>query len=70
MEPEWAAGCGGSLVSLDEAEQRFYPGVRALCQAADSAGSLSSIKVAELFQASQLPPESLHKVSVVCVCHV
>ncbi|XP_037530303.1 ralBP1-associated Eps domain-containing protein 2 [Nematolebias whitei] len=61
MEQECAAVSGGSSVSLNEAEHRFYSGLHALCQAADSPGTLSCSKVAELFKASQLPPESLHK---------
>lgn len=51
-----------SFISLSEQEQRYYSGLQRLCQA-DSSGKLSSAKVAELFKASQLPPESLHKVS-------
>lgn len=62
MDQESAAASGASLISLTEHEQRYYSGLRALCQA-DAPGKLSSSKVAELFKASQLPPESLHKVS-------
>lgn len=51
-----------SFISLNEHEQRYYSGLHNLCQA-DTSGKLSSGKVAELFKASQLPPESLHKVS-------
>lgn len=51
-----------SFISLSEHEQRYYSGLHSLCQAGAS-GKLSSGKVAELLQASQLPPESLHKVS-------
>lgn len=50
------------FISLSEHEQRYYSGLHNLCQA-DTSGKLSSGKVAELFKASQLPPESLHKVS-------
>lgn len=50
-----------SFISLSESEQRYYSGLHSLCQA-DTSGTLSSGKVAELFKASQLPPESLHKV--------
>lgn len=59
MEPEPGVA---SFISLSEHEQRYYSGLRSLCQA-DTSGKLSSGKVAELFKASQLPPESLHKVS-------
>ncbi|XP_027882989.1 ralBP1-associated Eps domain-containing protein 2 [Xiphophorus couchianus] len=65
MDQESAAASGASLISLTEHEQRYYSGLRALCQA-DAPGKLSSSKVAELFKASQLPPESLHKVTEVC----
>lgn len=51
-----------TFISLSEHEQRYYSGLHSLCQA-DTSGKLSSAKVAELFKASQLPPESLHKVS-------
>lgn len=50
------------FIPLNEHEQRYYSGLHSLCQA-DASGKLSSGKVAELFKASQLPPESLHKVS-------
>lgn len=59
MEQEPGAA---SFISLSEPEQRCYSGLHSLCQA-DTSGKLSSGKVAELFKASQLPPESLHKVS-------
>uniref|UniRef100_A0A147ACI5 RALBP1 associated Eps domain containing 2 n=1 Tax=Fundulus heteroclitus TaxID=8078 RepID=A0A147ACI5_FUNHE len=65
MDQESAAASGGSLISLTDHEQRFYSGLHALCQA-DAPGKLSSGKVAELFKASQLPPEALHKVTEVC----
>uniref|UniRef100_A0A1A7XRC7 RALBP1 associated Eps domain containing 2 n=1 Tax=Iconisemion striatum TaxID=60296 RepID=A0A1A7XRC7_9TELE len=65
MDQESAAASGGTLISLSEHEQRYYSGLHALCQA-DAPGKLSSSKVAELFKASQLPPESLHKVTEVC----
>ncbi|XP_047230737.1 ralBP1-associated Eps domain-containing protein 2 isoform X4 [Girardinichthys multiradiatus] len=65
MDQESAASSGGNLISLTEHEQRYYSGLHALCQA-DPPGKLSSSKVAELFKASQLPPESLHKVTEVC----
>ncbi|KAK9518889.1 hypothetical protein VZT92_021656 [Zoarces viviparus] len=60
-----AAAPAGSFISLNEHEQRYYSGLHSLCQA-DASGTLSSGKVAELFKASQLPPKSLHKVSVSC----
>ncbi|XP_013856417.1 ralBP1-associated Eps domain-containing protein 2 isoform X2 [Austrofundulus limnaeus] len=70
MDQESAAASAGSLISLNEHEQRYYSGLHALCQAAaaaaDAPGKLSSSKVAELFKASQLPPECLHKVTEVC----
>ncbi len=62
MDPESGAASAGSFISLNEHEQRYYSGLHGLCQA-DTSGKLSSGKVAELFKASQLPPESLHKVS-------
>ncbi|XP_014848430.1 PREDICTED: ralBP1-associated Eps domain-containing protein 2 isoform X1 [Poecilia mexicana] len=65
MDQESAAASGASLISLTEHEQRYYSGLHALCQA-DAPAKLSSSKVAELFKASQLPPESLHKVTEVC----
>uniref|UniRef100_A0A3Q0QP61 EH domain-containing protein n=1 Tax=Amphilophus citrinellus TaxID=61819 RepID=A0A3Q0QP61_AMPCI len=67
MEQEsGAAASVGSFISLNEHEQRYYSGLHGLCQA-DTSGKLSSGKVAELFKASQLPPESLHKqVTEVC----
>lgn len=66
MDQESGAASAGSFISLNEHEQRYYSGLHGLCQA-DTSGKLSSSKVAELFKASQLPPESLHKVSV-CLC--
>lgn len=51
-----------AFIPLNEHEQRYYSGLHSLCQA-DASGKLSSGKVAELFKASQLPAESLHKVS-------
>lgn len=66
MDQESGAASAGSFISLNEHEQRYYSGLHGLCQA-DTSGKLSSSKVAELFKASQLPPESLHKVSVVLV---
>lgn len=63
MDQESGAASAGSFISLNEHEQRYYSGLHSLCQA-DTSGKLSSSKVAELFKASQLPPESLHKVSV------
>nr|XP_046247936.1 ralBP1-associated Eps domain-containing protein 2 isoform X2 [Scatophagus argus] len=65
MDQESGAASAGSLMSLNEHEQRYYSGLHSLCQA-DTSGKLSSCKVAELFKASQLPPESLHKVTEVC----
>ncbi|XP_035504233.1 ralBP1-associated Eps domain-containing protein 2 isoform X4 [Scophthalmus maximus] len=60
-----AASSAGSFISLTEHEQRLYSALHGRCQA-DAAGKLSSGKVAELFKASQLPPEALHKVTEVC----
>ncbi|XP_005923070.1 ralBP1-associated Eps domain-containing protein 2 isoform X1 [Haplochromis burtoni] len=65
MDQESGAASAGSFISLNEHEQRYYSGLHGLCQA-DTSGKLSSSKVAELFKASQLPPESLHKVTEVC----
>lgn len=62
MEQQEAASAG-TFISLSEQEQRCYSGLRSLCQG-DTSGKLSSAKVAELLRASQLPPESLHKVSL------
>ncbi|XP_075901304.1 ralBP1-associated Eps domain-containing protein 2 isoform X2 [Nelusetta ayraudi] len=63
MEQE--AGVAGTFIPLNEQEQRYYSGLRSLCQG-DTSGKLSSAKVAELLRASQLPPESLHRVTEVC----
>ncbi|XP_068599976.1 ralBP1-associated Eps domain-containing protein 2 [Brachionichthys hirsutus] len=65
MDQEPGAASAGSFISLNEHEQRYYSGLHSLCQA-DTSGKLSSSKVAELFKASQLPPEALHKVTEVC----
>ncbi|XP_022055975.1 ralBP1-associated Eps domain-containing protein 2 [Acanthochromis polyacanthus] len=65
MEQESGAASTGTFIPLNEHEQRYYSGLHGLCQA-DTSGKLSSGKVAELFKASQLPPESLHKVTEVC----
>ncbi|XP_033476600.2 ralBP1-associated Eps domain-containing protein 2 [Epinephelus lanceolatus] len=65
MDQESGAASAGSFISLNEHEQRYYSGLHSLCQA-DPSGALSSSKVAELFKASQLPPEALHKVTEVC----
>lgn len=65
MEQESGAAAGGTFLSLNEHEQRYYSGLHAVCQA-DTSGKLSSVKVAELFKASQLLPEALHKVTEVC----
>ncbi|XP_070816872.1 ralBP1-associated Eps domain-containing protein 2 [Chaetodon trifascialis] len=65
MDQESGVASAGSFISLNEHEQRYYSGLHSLCQA-DTSGKLSSSKVAELFKASQLPPESLHKVTEVC----
>uniref|UniRef100_A0A8C4ERT6 RALBP1 associated Eps domain containing 2 n=1 Tax=Dicentrarchus labrax TaxID=13489 RepID=A0A8C4ERT6_DICLA len=65
MDQESGAASAGSFISLNEHEQRYYSGLHSLCQA-DTSGQLSSGKVAELFKASQLPPEALHKVTEVC----
>lgn len=65
MDQESGVASAGSFISLNEHEQRYYSGLHSLCQA-DTSGKLSSSKVAELFKASQLPPEALHKVTEVC----
>ncbi|XP_059197447.1 ralBP1-associated Eps domain-containing protein 2 isoform X2 [Centropristis striata] len=65
MDQESGVASAGSFISLNEHEQRYYSGLHSLCQA-DASGTLSSSKVAELFKASQLPPEALHKVTEVC----
>lgn len=62
MEQESGVATAGTLLPLSEQEQRYYSGLHSLCQA-DTSGKLSSAKVAELLKASQLPPETLHKVS-------
>ncbi|KAM7388618.1 hypothetical protein PAMP_024783 [Pampus punctatissimus] len=59
------ASTAGSFIPLNEHEHRYYSGLHSMCQA-DTSGKLSSSKVAELFKASQLPPEYLHKVTEVC----
>ncbi|KAM3619220.1 uncharacterized protein V6R79_004719 [Siganus canaliculatus] len=65
MDQDSGVACAGSFIPLSEREQRYYSGLHSLCQA-DTSGTLSSGKVAELFKASQLPPEALHKVTEVC----
>uniref|UniRef100_UPI0037E8B5E1 ralBP1-associated Eps domain-containing protein 2 isoform X2 n=1 Tax=Semicossyphus pulcher TaxID=241346 RepID=UPI0037E8B5E1 len=65
MDQESGVASAGSFISLNEHEQRYYSGLHSLCQA-DTSGKLSSSKVAELFKASQLPPEALHKVTELC----
>ncbi|CAJ1059918.1 ralBP1-associated Eps domain-containing protein 2 isoform X3 [Xyrichtys novacula] len=65
MDQESGVASAGSFISLNEHEQRYYSGLHSLCQA-DTSGKLSSSKVAELFKASQLPPEALHKVTEAC----
>ncbi|XP_076014643.1 ralBP1-associated Eps domain-containing protein 2 [Genypterus blacodes] len=65
MDQESGVASAGSFISLNEQEQRYYSGLHSLCQA-DTSAQLSSGKVAELFKASQLPPESLHKITDVC----
>ncbi|KAM4629785.1 ralBP1-associated Eps domain-containing protein 2 [Polymixia lowei] len=65
MDQESGVASGGSFISLNENEQRYYSGLHNLCQA-DSSGKLSAGKVGELFKSSQLPPESLHQVTEVC----
>ncbi|XP_034036454.1 ralBP1-associated Eps domain-containing protein 2 isoform X2 [Thalassophryne amazonica] len=65
MDPESGAASAGTLMSLSEHEQRQFSGLRSLC-VCGTTGQLSSSKVAELFKASQLPPEALHKVTEVC----
>ncbi|KAM3875776.1 ralBP1-associated Eps domain-containing protein 2 [Diretmus argenteus] len=65
MDPDSGAASGGTFISLNENEHRYYSGLHSLCQA-DSSGKLSAGKVGELFKASQLPPESLHQITEVC----
>ncbi|XP_034387143.1 ralBP1-associated Eps domain-containing protein 2 [Cyclopterus lumpus] len=65
MEPESGAAAAGSFISLSEHEQRFYAGLHSRCQA-DASGTLSTGKVSELLAASQLPPESLRRVTELC----
>uniref|UniRef100_A0A3P9MH89 RALBP1 associated Eps domain containing 2 n=1 Tax=Oryzias latipes TaxID=8090 RepID=A0A3P9MH89_ORYLA len=65
QESSAAAASGASFISLSEHEQMYFSGLHGLCQA-DASGKLSSSKVAELLKASQLPAESLHKVTEVC----
>ncbi|XP_034008627.1 LOW QUALITY PROTEIN: ralBP1-associated Eps domain-containing protein 2, partial [Trematomus bernacchii] len=52
-------------IPLTEQERRLFSGLLSRCQAPPS-GPLSSGRVAELFQAAQLPPEALHRVMEVC----
>ncbi|XP_063736772.1 ralBP1-associated Eps domain-containing protein 2 [Eleginops maclovinus] len=63
MDPD--SVCVGSLIPLTEQESQLFSGLHSRCQA-DPSGSLSSGRVAELFQAAQLPPETLHRVMEVC----
>ncbi|XP_071768933.1 ralBP1-associated Eps domain-containing protein 2 isoform X2 [Centroberyx gerrardi] len=65
MDQESGVASGGSFISLNENEQRYYSGLHNLCQA-DTSGKLSASKVGELFKASQLPPEALHQITEVC----
>lgn len=69
MDQESGVASAGSFIPLNEHEQIYYSGLHSVCQA-DTSGKLSSSKVAELFKASQLPPESLHKVSVASISHI
>ncbi len=62
MDQEPGVASAGGFMSLSEHEQRYYSGLHGRCQA-DASGKLSSSKVAELFKASQLPPDALHRVS-------
>ncbi|XP_051929829.1 ralBP1-associated Eps domain-containing protein 2 isoform X1 [Hippocampus zosterae] len=61
-----AAVCAGGLIPVHEHEQRYYSALHGLCQADPSGKQLSSSKVAELFKASQLPADVLHKVTEMC----
>nr|XP_061790341.1 ralBP1-associated Eps domain-containing protein 2 [Nerophis lumbriciformis] len=70
MEQEGGGGAPavytGGLIPLHEHEQRYYSSLHGLCQTDSSGNQLSSSKVAELFKASGLPAEILHKVTEVC----
>ncbi|XP_061540414.1 ralBP1-associated Eps domain-containing protein 2 isoform X2 [Phycodurus eques] len=57
---------GGPIPVLHERERRYYSGLHGLCRADSSGKRLSSSKVAELFQAAQLPDDVLHKVTELC----
>ncbi|KAI9535812.1 hypothetical protein NQZ68_040315 [Dissostichus eleginoides] len=63
MDPDPDPVCVG--IPLTEQERRLFSGLLSRCQAPPS-GPLSSGRVAELFQAAQLPPEALHRVMEVC----
>ncbi|XP_018584979.1 ralBP1-associated Eps domain-containing protein 2-like isoform X2 [Scleropages formosus] len=60
-----AAAPAGTFLPLNEQEQRCYSALFTWCQA-DSAGTLSAARVAELFRASQLPADTLRQVMEVC----
>ncbi|KPP70555.1 ralBP1-associated Eps domain-containing protein 2-like, partial [Scleropages formosus] len=59
------AAAAGTFLPLNEQEQRCYSALFTWCQA-DSAGTLSAARVAELFRASQLPADTLRQVMEVC----
>ncbi|XP_077199265.1 ralBP1-associated Eps domain-containing protein 2 isoform X1 [Paroedura picta] len=74
MEPPGAAA--SAALFLAGSEQQFYAELFSLCcrgsgQAASEAGTATApaaggSKVAELFRASQLPPETLHQITELC----
>ncbi|KAM9795939.1 ralBP1-associated Eps domain-containing protein 2 isoform 1-T3 [Syngnathus typhle] len=61
-----ATVCAGGLIPVHEHEQRYYSALHGVCVTEPSGKQLSSSKVAELFKASQLPADVLHKVTEVC----
>ncbi|XP_054829701.1 ralBP1-associated Eps domain-containing protein 2 isoform X2 [Eublepharis macularius] len=71
MEPGATAASAAALF-LAGSEQQFYSELFSLCcggQAAPEAGTAPAAggsKVAELFRASQLPPETLHQITELC----
>ncbi|KAM9320066.1 ralBP1-associated Eps domain-containing protein 2 [Gastrophryne carolinensis] len=55
----------GRYVALSEGEQKRYSELLSLCQA-EGGLAAGSGRMAELFQASQLPPDTLHQITELC----
>ncbi|XP_028818925.1 ralBP1-associated Eps domain-containing protein 2 isoform X2 [Denticeps clupeoides] len=63
--PGPGAAAAGTFIPLSDGEQRRYSGLLTFCQP-DSSGRLAASRVADLFRAAQLPPETLHQITDVC----